>query len=311
MDFKKYPSIENHYQNRFIEKFVTAFPELKTVKFVIQEKLHGSNFQVFITRDSITFGKRTSYLSSCDKFYDFQTVMEKYKDVFDTLQSYVVYDNIIGMRLFGELFGRGVQKGVNYGNDKNFRIFDIMINDELQAPKVLTELIDEKLFDVLIPVVGYANGIDEALNFNTEFNSTLSPEFEKDENVCEGVVIKPYDKVYTLGDNLLYIKKKNEKFKEIQQSKRKPVEMDSDTSNAQLRFLEYLNRNRMDSYYSKVGKIESNKQIGDYIRGMIEDAKVDFQKDNPDMINILDDKKLKRVYGSGGKVILGLLTQDL
>lgn len=81
MEFKKYPSIENHYRNKHIEKWLSKFPSLKDEEFIIQEKIHGSNFQIIITNDDVSFASRNNILEDNAKFYDYQNVMRKYDNL--------------------------------------------------------------------------------------------------------------------------------------------------------------------------------------------------------------------------------------
>ena len=41
--FKKFPSIENHYQQKNIDYWLRLYPELKDEDYVITEKLDGAN----------------------------------------------------------------------------------------------------------------------------------------------------------------------------------------------------------------------------------------------------------------------------
>ena len=52
MPFKKWTSIENHYQNKNIDRFMDHFGgELNKELFVITEKIDGSNFSITFTPD--------------------------------------------------------------------------------------------------------------------------------------------------------------------------------------------------------------------------------------------------------------------
>lgn len=120
MGFKKYPSLTNDYRQKEIGWWLDNFPELKEEIYCTTEKIHGANFQVLIESGRITYGKRTSFLSEEDNFFDFQNVMKKYEREFSTLQQMIINSNgeIWSLRLYGELFGGGIQKGVDYGIEK-------------------------------------------------------------------------------------------------------------------------------------------------------------------------------------------------
>lgn len=55
--FKKYSSLENHYNSKFIEKLYSL--GLTGGEWVAREKIHGTNFSLIIERDKVTCAKRT------------------------------------------------------------------------------------------------------------------------------------------------------------------------------------------------------------------------------------------------------------
>ena len=106
-----------------------------------------------------------------------------------------------------------------------------------------------------------------------------------------------------LGDSRFLVKKKSEKFKEKESTKKlKPKEdLSSEVVNLMLEFKSYINDNRMLSAFSKEGPIERPQEMGKYIKLIIEDAKEDFLKDNvvPDS---LSEKEQKLIFNVGGLV---------
>ena len=65
-DFKKYNSIENHYQENFINKIKEANSGLN-VQWFVTEKIHGCNAQISYDGKEVRYGKRTSYIEN-EKF---------------------------------------------------------------------------------------------------------------------------------------------------------------------------------------------------------------------------------------------------
>lgn len=59
--------------------------------------------------------------------------------------------------------------------------------------------------------------------------------------------------------------------------------------------------NRVLSIFSKHGPIQEMKQLGDYIKWIIQDAQEDFMKDNSNIE--LTDKELKQVFKVGADVV--------
>ncbi len=66
MEFKKYCSIEDIDFSNEIEKWLRMFPELKNEKYIIQEKIHGSNFSIWINKDGYKLANRTKFLEKGD-----------------------------------------------------------------------------------------------------------------------------------------------------------------------------------------------------------------------------------------------------
>lgn len=73
MEFKKFPSLDNHYQNKVIDRWLDNNPELQDIEMLVTEKIDGSNFQIIIDKDGgVTCGKRTSLLAPDEKFSNWQ-----------------------------------------------------------------------------------------------------------------------------------------------------------------------------------------------------------------------------------------------
>ncbi len=220
MDFKRYPSIINHDNKKDIDRWLEYHPSIWSDEYVITEKAHGTNVSVLVNQDgSVQHAKRTSILEPDEKFYDYQTVMCKYVDEIKMFQEYAK-DTNAAVRVYGEMFGGSIQKGVNYGKDKHFRIFDLMVNDVWLSHYEQVELIQKlSISHLMIPILGFASNLTEALNFNVNINSTL---FSVDgENIMEGGVAKPSNKVYCSPDGSKFsIKIKNQAFKDKQKEKK-------------------------------------------------------------------------------------------
>ena len=108
--FKKYTSIENSYRQKYILKAVGEYPELQKQKYIIQEKIDGSNLQLFFEPcRKMRVGKRSAFLKEDENFYDYQQTLNNYD--FSEIQKFVELTGHT-VRLFGELFGPGIQKRV-------------------------------------------------------------------------------------------------------------------------------------------------------------------------------------------------------
>lgn len=298
MPFKKFPSIENSYRQKHIAWFRDRYPQLASEVFVVSEKLHGANFQWYVQPSEVVqAGSRTRFLDTQGSFQgaSIPDLMAAHADVLASMQAWVESAGCT-VRLFGELIGCGIQKGVNYGTEKRILYFGLMVNDEMVPFADMEGRLNPEL---IVPIVAKVEGLDAALNFDTKFDSLVVGE---PDNLCEGIVIQPYARVYFDGHwSPFVLKKKNEAFKEKQKAKT-PRVIDSEVERLNAEFVSYLTHNRLQSVFSKHGEIESPTQIGDYIRLVLGDAKEDFLKDFGDGVLALDKKQQRQVYNVGGKI---------
>lgn len=321
MDFNKYKSIENTYREKYINDKLKWHPQYATCKYIATEKIHGSNFQVGLTLDpdsgtvSISYGSRTTWLTEENEgeFYNFREVTDR-EDFQELIENFCVYMremDILNLRLYGELGGPGIQKGVYYGEDKFIVFFDIMIDDKYLPPNKFLDLMSQlDLFKFVVPVVRIYDSLEEALEFDIEtFESYYCPQAN---NIAEGVVIKPFDIIVDdqNGDQVLfYIKKKSDKYKDRQNAPRSktPVEIPQELADAQHAFSEYLTDVRLQDLFSKHGMITQDSQMGRYIKLMMEDAKEDFLKDCRDLLDEVADKDKRKVFAITGRIVSKML----
>jgi Rnl2 family RNA ligase len=292
-DFIRWVSIENSYQQKNIDWWLEHYPELANETFSITEKLHGSNWQWFIQpHESIKAGSRNQWLDMKGSFngVKVQDMVELNKSLLQYLQERADEENET-IRLFGELFGGNIQKGVDYGSEKRILYFGCMVNDELLS---FADFQTYVLPNEIVPVIAYIHGLENALKYDPAFDSRI---LSIPDNLCEGIVIMPRDKVYQEQGTFI-LKIKNEAFKEKSKAK-KPVIVDSEVNDLHTQFLRFVNDNRLQSVFSKYGEIESKQQIGNYLRYLIDDAKEDFMKEFADEFEQLDKGQQRAVFNVG------------
>lgn len=315
--FRKFPSIENHYQKGHINAWLKYHPELTDLQYVIQEKIHGSNLQLSFIPHSDTelgrmvIGTRNNVLPGDDSFFGVRACLENYKTELDILQAWADALGVI-VRVYGEFFGGNIQKGVNYGKDKRFLIFDMEQNGKwLSFVEMAGMLAGLGLDHMIVPVLGVVNGLEEALAFDPNRQSTL---FETEErNIMEGVVIKLYDTVIVDGHGSPFVlKHKTQEFMDKKSAKRVPrekTEWREEVEEARETFLEYLNETRVQSVISKNGKVTKEK-FGDYIRLVMQDAKETFAREEG--FNEADyTKEELRYITNAGKTVAQMLQEYL
>ena len=76
--FKKYSSIENHFYKDYLDQVREQVPA--DMQWVVQEKVHGTNTSFLCDGNDVKFAKRTSILGDDEKFYDYQEILEEYRD---------------------------------------------------------------------------------------------------------------------------------------------------------------------------------------------------------------------------------------
>lgn len=310
--FRKYNSIENHYRDKEIQYWLERFPQLADEEYTIQEKIDGANISFVIEPDgTFNIAKRSDIIGPNEDFYNMNfIVFNKYTDVVMLMKNYAQTTNS-SLNVYGEIFGTGIQKRINYGDGKRILFYDMIINERLLSPYEMEDFFSElNVDDMLIPSFDTIKGLQNALDFVIDDKVTLV--YPDGGDIIEGIVIKPYYGTYNIpyGEETpttklgrpFYLKKKNEEFKESK-SKREKVPVDERLESLRDSFREYVNENRVKSVFSKYGEIGSPKQIGEYIKHTLEDAKEEFEKDYIDEIEGLEKKELKHVYNVSKDVV--------
>ena len=126
--FKKFPSLD-HCTQKVVDHWTGRNPELYAEKFVLTEKVDGANFCIVITPNSVKFHKRSSLLGDDASFFNFQNVLAQYSLEIQVVQAFVREKGIGVLRVYGELFGEGVQNRIWYGTGKKFLPFEVWIDE--------------------------------------------------------------------------------------------------------------------------------------------------------------------------------------
>jgi Rnl2 family RNA ligase len=293
MGYKKYGSIENDYNSKYINGLLTYEPEVSKITYQLTEKIDGSNFQIYIEKDLVRYGRRTGWLKDNDGFNDWQSVVaqDKIQDLIHSVQDTLKAHSYI--QFYGELYGPGVQKRIPYGDKKDLKLFEMKIDGQWQTPEFMENfLVEHASLDLHVPVLGYVEGLEEAMKFDIERPSAL---YKGDEaHVMEGMVIKPYYTVLKHRNSHVRIKKRNAAFLEKMKVKVKTYKPTVYTE-LQQEFMQYINENRLMSVISKYGPPKTKKDIGKYLSLLSQDAFQDFAKDQGwDIYNL--DKSVRRTY---------------
>lgn len=321
-DFIKYPSIENHYRDKYIDYMKYRHPDLERESFVLQEKVDGANFQTLITRDAIVHSKRNSVLNPGDKFYGWEEVVNEYDILYRHIQYMILGEKWDSVRLYGEIYGGSIQNRIAYSKDKKICYYDMMISvggeETWSTPRYFREFMDSiaQVLDldplsIRAPEVDLVFGLKDALNGRTERDTLLSDGTIGGDKQIEGYVIKPWENVYLDGNGSPFnLKMKNERFMDGGSPKKIPKELPEYIKVLMVSFSNYLSENRVKDYFSKNGEIQSDKQIGEYLSGITKDAISDFRKDWG-IFDEMSKEEQKQITRISGNVLMPILRKYL
>lgn len=321
MKFTRYSSIENSYRELFMNKIVQ---EGKVGgEWIVTEKIHGANFSIWfdIENSEIKYAKRSGFLSN-ENFYNHYLLKENLERELLYFFEHLKKDEKAkeSIVLQGELFGgsfitghnnpkvKAVQKGVFYSPNLEFMAYDMKFDGVLQSFNELSNILD--WFDHLVTTkIRYIKPLfkgsfEECLKFDINFNSTIPKILGFDEienNICEGIVIKPVEPSFLACGARIIIKNKNEKFKEKGTKERKEKNNLPTFSEKEKgifsELLSYVTENRLKNVISKIGEI-GQKDFGKLLGLVAKDTLEDFLKDNEEKFDSLD-KKIKSLMNKG------------
>lgn len=319
MKFKKYNSIENAYQEDFISSIIEqGYGE---IEYVVQEKIHGSNLCFITDGKTISVAKRTELIAADEVFFNYQLVQDKYSEkILDIYKVVAEKFNAQTVTLFGELFGGGyphpdtpqdvngklVQRGIYYSLTNDFYAFDILIDNEKYLDvETVSELFENHGFVYAKPL--YKGTLNECLNYSNTFKTTLPTIFglpELEGNICEGVIIRPIQPSFLRTGSRILIKNKNEKWSEnnkyIDRSILNKLLHESEELSEEALLLceeiyKLITTNRLDNLISKIGTVDSGKEMGKVIGLYSKDALTDFLKTFQNKYDALEKHESKAI----------------
>ncbi len=305
LEFKKYNSIENSYDMAFMERVMAEMPV--DLQYVVQEKVHGANVSFLCDGHEVRFAKRTSFVDEDENFYNYQELLDAYKERVIKLFGNLKAKNpkLKSVSMFGEMFGGRypheevkrigrvmlIQKGVYYSPVHEFYGFDIYIvteNDARFLPVTeANELFEQAGFFYAKTLL--QGSLAECLKYPNHFETLIPgllglPTIE--DNICEGVVIKPVVPMYLLNGSRVIIKNKNERFAE-KKSVKKRIKTENELpeySNELKLLMEeaagYVTENRLANVVSHIDEVQVPKDFGKIMGMLSKDALADFLKEH-------------------------------
>jgi len=313
------------------------FSEMEKLKWVVTEKVHGANFSFSYENGTLRFAKRKDYLQWNDDFFGFQLVVNKLENnilrLFEQLSNAIAGEKYM---VYGELFGgkyphpevdpiadlQAIQTGVYYTPEIAFCAFDIAIENESGSKYYLdyeTAVGYFEQFGIFYAKPLLIGKFAEAMNFNIRIHSTIPKALqlpELQDNLIEGVVIKPYNQVDQNMRPIVKLKNpefdEEEKFHEAEKWSFVPnvSSRTEDLSFIVAELRNYITQNRLQSAISKIGTLDRTNalRVADIKTEFLEDVIVDFNENNNDLLNDLapDEKEwiMERVHFEIHKMIL-------
>ena len=306
-EFKKFPSLENTYQVKPIQ--IAEELGFDKEQYIVTEKVHGANFSFWMTEEHLSVegiglcsslvikcAKRSGWIEDDEKFFNYQPVLEKYRDSLERLYYHLSGTHACNeVVVFGELYGGNIQSGMCYKDDQDFIAFDMKI-DGVPVDK-LAMFNDLKTYEIpCVPLLGKFETLQEALNFNESFDSLLMRKGfngEDKHKEAEGVVIEPVIPKWFPNGSRVYFKKKTKRFLEKGGNKiHKPVEnLPKELEGVLTQAFEYITEPRYSAVTSKIGEV-TIKDIDKVIDFMTKDILEKIEKDS---LIIPENKKFMKL----------------
>lgn len=243
---------------------------------------------------------------------------------------------VTAISVFGEMFGgryahegvpavKGmtlIQKGVNYTPVHEFYGFDIYLFEGetgcyLSVDEVNSLFEAEGFFYARTLKSG---SLAECLKYPNAFQSKISQWLglpDIDDNICEGVVIRPVTPQYLRNGSRVLIKSKNARFAEKKSVKTRnklftePVPY-SDSLKAMLPELEaYVTENRLNNVISHIGEVTLPTDFGKIMGMFSKDILEDFMKEHGGAYTALDKCEQKSLNRELNKLATGFVKEIL
>lgn len=302
MVFAKYPEIELLYRVPDI---------MQEPEVVITEKLHGTNTRFGWVDGRFRIGGRNEEFdieaSAPSSSYGFlgwvrtTDLMQKVKELANALNAEVIF--------YGEWFGPGVQKGVVYAKDKQLRIFDVRVNDDLVDWDKVVQF-TERVGLKTVPLLYRGKPDKEVFDGKQSAPSTIAYEngVGSEENIGEGVIVKPSRMHRNLYSDWVIAKHKSQKFSErksLSEGKSKPATPESATAFVEEFFTLQRLGHVLTNLHSSGVEIAAPSAIGQIIRGMYGDV---LKESKPEYDQLDEDsrKVVDKHHAGRTKILLGI-----
>lgn len=318
MEFSKYNSIENAFQDDFIQSITEQ--GFADQQYVVQEKVHGANLSFLTDGRQVLSAKRTAILSDKEQFYNSQQVQQKYQQKLTGLHRQLF--NQLGIKtitVFGEIFGgryphpgvpaddsaKLIQSGIYYCPGNDFYAFDILVDNKTYLDTELASTLFEQHGFIYARSL-FQGTLKECLAYPNAFKTTIPQQFRLPEiegNICEGTVIRPVHPQFLRTGARVLIKHKNEQWSENNKYiDRKLLGrlLEEEALSEEANFLceelyKLITKNRLFNVISKTGEVDPVKNHGRVLGMFNKDVLYDFLKMYRDKYTSLEKHEAKSV----------------
>ena len=318
MQFKKYSSIENTFNKEFLDQI--RLEGFEKCEFVVQEKVHGANVCFMTDGKTVSFGKRTGLIEQGEKFYDYEILLERYTSKITSLFFAVknVLPDIETLKVYGEMFGGKyphpdvahkknvmlIQKGIHYCPYHEFYAFDLYVAMPENGYYLTVDMANSffEQGDFLYAKTLFRGTLDACLQYPNDSLSVIHewlglPPIE--DNICEGIVIRPVVPCYLSNGSRVLLKSKNARFAEKKSVKKRTPQLFVEPSYSEelnnLLFVteQYVTENRLNNVISKIGHISIPSELGKLIGLFSKDILEDFLKEHSGIYAALEKSEQK------------------
>jgi len=264
---------------------------------VVTEKLHGTNTRfVYLEKHGLVVGSRnnTVYkdgMKSDNDGYNFSGWLLDRPEVVEAAKKYA------GHVVYGELHGPGIQKGVTYSKEKDFRVFEVRDPEGNFMDWADTVRISEDLGLRTVPVLlegrVTVDDLDQLMDKNSQ--TAIDNGLEAEDNIAEGVVIKPLKATRDHRGNWLRVKYKSEKWAENAKAP-KTRRADPELAALQARAKEFAvsvttvgRVATVVDHITRDGNVDLNlSRTGDFLRAFVKDV----MKEHKEVYDGLEKKEV-------------------
>ena len=179
------------------------FELLKDIDWICTEKIDGTNIRVMWDGENVRFGGKT------DNAQIPAILIEVLQNTFTNEKMKEAFPDADNVCLYGEGYGKKIQKGGNYLPDRaDFILFDVKVGD-WWLTREANEDVATKLNIGVVPIIGIWK-LEQAIEYvKNGFKSTIA---HNKDYVAEGLIMKPKTELFNRKGERVITKIKHKDF---------------------------------------------------------------------------------------------------